>query len=122
MGWGVGVAGKRVMEKKRAEEIITKAPEALLWTVAFVEMAKILQAILHANSEKRSLLVGMFFSRETCNSMSDTSGQDRPACWVERTKSRSARIYLGTGDSMDKAQKREVPREGRRVTGGKEVR
>lgn len=59
-GGGRG-ARKTVMGKKRAEEIITKAPEALLWTVAFVEMAKMLQAILHANSEKRSLLVGMFF-------------------------------------------------------------
>lgn len=31
--------------------------------------------------------------------MSDTSGQDRPACWVERTKKLRTRIYLGTGDS-----------------------
>lgn len=31
--------------------------------------------------------------------MSDTSSQDRPACWVERTKRRSARICMGTGDS-----------------------
>lgn len=52
---------ERVIEKKQAEEIIAKAPEALLWAVAFVEMAKTLQAILHGNSEKRSLLVGMFF-------------------------------------------------------------
>lgn len=31
--------------------------------------------------------------------MSDTSGQDRPACWAEGTKKRRARIYMGTGDS-----------------------
>lgn len=73
--WGGGEEGDG---KKRAGERITKAPEALLWRVAFVEMAKITPTMLHGNSEKRSLLVGMFFSRETC--MSDTSGQDRPAC------------------------------------------
>lgn len=48
-----GAGGKRVMEKQRAEEIITKAPDALLWTVVFVGMAKILQAMLHGNSEQR---------------------------------------------------------------------
>lgn len=51
------------------------------------------------------------FSTETCHNMSDISGQDRSARWLERTKKRRARIYLGTRDSSGQSIEEGSPAE-----------
>lgn len=80
-----GEVDRGCCKRREATETVSKAPHTLLWTLVFVERAKILQTTLYGSSEK--IPFGWCVcSRETFNSLNGASRQDSWACWLERKR------------------------------------